>query len=141
MEAARPPLGAVGRVPQIALAGIPLQEWKAQVRSRCERCDFRGPGRRASSRGDDERWRGIHRHRRIHQAHAGNAGETPPTLDSQVYGVFLAASLRAGFAFLKASRIELKKQEWLVMTMYVLLGVLAIDFFLVVMGDGTKKSK
>jgi hypothetical protein len=27
------------------------------------------------------------------------------------------------------------------MTMYVLLGVLAIDFFLVVMGDGTKKSK
>ena len=58
-----------------------------------------------------------------------------------MYAVFLAAPLSAAFAFLKASRFELKKKECLVMVMYLLLGVLVIDLFLVVMGDGTKQPK
>ncbi len=47
----------------------------------------------------------------------------------------------AEFAFLKASRIDLKKREYVVMTMYVLIAVLVIDLFLVLIGDGTKLSK
>jgi hypothetical protein len=35
----------------------------------------------------------------------------------------------------------LRKQEYLVMTMFVLIFVLAIDLYLVVMGDGTEQSK
>jgi hypothetical protein len=141
MDAARTAIWAVGCVPQIGLAEIPLYEWEPQMRRGCKRRHVRGSRRRASSRSDDERWRGVHRHRRIHQAHAGNAGETPPTLDSQVYEVFLATSFWAAFAFLKASRIELKKQERFVMTMFVLLGVLVIDLFLVLIGDGTRQSR
>jgi len=55
--------------------------------------------------------------------------------------VFLAAPFCAAVAFLKALRIGVRKQGWLVMTMYALIFVLAAVFFLVVMGDGTRQSK
>ena len=90
MDAPRPAFGAVGCVPQIGLAEIPLQEWETQMRGGRKRCDIRGPGRRTCSCGDDERWCGVHRFRRIHKALAGNAGETEPTLDSQIYEMLVA---------------------------------------------------
>ncbi len=52
------------------------------------------------TRNDDERWRGVHRLRRVHKARVGNARETPPALDSQIDGLFLAAVHCATFAFL-----------------------------------------
>ena len=61
--------------------------------------DIRGSGRGTRSRGDDERWRGVHRLRRIHKALTGNAGETEPALDSQIYEVFLVELFCARFAF------------------------------------------
>ena len=51
-----------------------------------KRRDVRRSRRRTHSRSDDERWRGVHRLRRVHKARVGNAGETAPALDSQIYG-------------------------------------------------------
>lgn len=57
--------------------------------------DIRGSGRRTRSRSDDERWCGVHRLRRLHKALAGNAGETEPALDSQIYKMSLEEVLCA----------------------------------------------
>ena len=101
MDAPRPAFGAVGCVPQIGLAEIPLQEWETEMRGGRKRRDVRRSGRRNRSRGNDERWRRVHRLRRIHEARIGNAGETAPAVDSQIYGVFfLVAKIYATSAFL-----------------------------------------
>jgi hypothetical protein len=99
VDFARPALRAMGCSPQRELGEIPLYERKAQMRGGREQRDIRGSGRRARSRSDDARWCGVHRLRRIHKALAGNAGETEPALDSQIYEVFLAELLCARFAF------------------------------------------
>lgn len=100
MDTARPALGTMGCIPQIGLAEIPLQEWETQMRGGRKRRDVRRSGRRKRSRRNDERWRRVHRLRRIHEARVGNAGETAPALDSQIYGVFLVAKIYATSAFL-----------------------------------------
>ena len=101
MDAPRPAFGAVGCVPQIGLAEIPLQEWETQMRGGRKRRDVRRSGRRKRSRSNDERWRRVHRLRRIHEARVGNPGETAPALDSQIYGVLLVAKIYATSAFYK----------------------------------------
>jgi hypothetical protein len=90
----------MGWSPQSELGEIPLYERKTQMRGGRKQRDIRGSGRRTRSRSDDERWCGVHRLRSIHKALAGNAGETEPALDSQIYEVFLAEPFCARFAFL-----------------------------------------
>ena len=89
----------MGWSPQSELGKIPLYERKTEMRGGRKQRDIRGSGRRTRPRSDDERWRGVHRLRRVHKALAGNAGETEPALDSQIYEVFLAEPLRARFVF------------------------------------------
>jgi hypothetical protein len=90
VDAARPNFRTMGWSPQSELGEIPLYERKTQMRGGPKQRDIRGSGRRTRSRSDDERWCGVHRRRRIHKALAGNAGETEPTLDPQIYEVLLA---------------------------------------------------
>jgi hypothetical protein len=100
MDTARAAFGAVGCAPQIELGEIPLYEWETQMRGGRKRRDVRRSGRRTRSGSDDERWCGVHRLGRIHKARVGNAGETAPALDSQGYGVFIAAPFCAAVALL-----------------------------------------
>jgi len=99
VDAARPAFRAMGWSPQSELGEIPLYERKTQMRGGRKQRDVCGSGGRTRSRSDDERWCGVHRLRGIHKALAGNAGETEPTLDSQIYEVFLAELRCARFAF------------------------------------------
>jgi hypothetical protein len=99
VDAARPDFRTMGWSPQSELGEIPLYERKTQMRRGRKQRDIRGSGRRTRSRSDDERWCGVHRFRRVHKALAGDAGETEPALDSQIYEVFLAELFCVRFAF------------------------------------------
>jgi hypothetical protein len=93
MDPARAPLVTVGCTAQIELGEVAREEWKLQMHRGHKRRDVRGFGRSARSRRDDEGWRAIYRHRRLHPAHFGDGGAAASTLDSQNSWPLLTALL------------------------------------------------
>jgi hypothetical protein len=139
VDLARAAFRAVGCAAQIELGEIAQSEWKPQVRCGRKRRDVRGLGRRTSARSNDEARRGIHRHRRLHQARLGTVGEAASALDSQVHGLPLNLPLRRSFPP-RGLCIEQGETRCPMMVVYVLIAISAIVFYLIILGDGTGRS-